>query len=76
MNNNRRKQITALSEQLSTIKDELENLMSEEQDYYDNMPEGIQAGEKGDKSEEALGEMQSAIDGIDDVISSLENSVQ
>ena len=50
MNKQRRKQIYELAEKIRELKDEVETLRDEEQDYYDNMPESFQGGEKGDKA--------------------------
>jgi hypothetical protein len=89
MNKTRRKEISKIISRISTLKIELEenlipdleSLRDEEQEYLDNMPEGIQAGEKGEKAEEAISEMDSAIEtlstfneDIDNIFESLENA--
>lgn len=71
MNKDRRKRIAALVLQLDTIKDEIETLRGEEQDYFDAMPEGIQAGPKGDASQSAYTSLEEAVDYIESVIGSL-----
>lgn len=48
MNKERRKAISDLVDRVEELKAEVESLMNEEQEYYDNMPESIQNGEKGD----------------------------
>lgn len=50
MNKQRRQQPNELAEKIRALKDEVETLRDEEQDYYDNMPESFQGGEKGDKA--------------------------
>lgn len=40
----------------------VENCRDEEQEYYENMPESVQGGEKGDKAQEAVSAMDSALD--------------
>ena len=65
MNKKRRSEIaraTALIEQAWLI---LETCRDEEQDYYDNMPESFQDGEKGEAA-------QTPIDALDEAVSSLE----
>lgn len=65
MNKKRRSEIaraTALIEQAWLI---LETCRDEEQDYYDNMPESFQDGEKDEAA-------QTAIDALDEAVSSLE----
>lgn len=53
------------SGKVSDIKSDLESLRDEEQDYYDNMPEGFQNGEKGEAA-------QSAVDALENAITQLE----
>ena len=50
MNKQRRKEI---KKAISELKDLVENILSEEQEAYENMPEGIQASENGMNSEES-----------------------
>lgn len=47
MNKTRRKAIDDVVAKLQELRDEVESLRDEEQDYYDNMPESFQNGEKG-----------------------------
>lgn len=58
MNNERRKKLSDLSDKIEELKTEAENLLEEEQEYYDNMPENLQNSEKGEKSENAIGEIE------------------
>ena len=46
MNKVRRKEITECLNTLSTLKDELQVLLDEEQDYFDNIPENLQTSER------------------------------
>lgn len=52
--------------QLEDVKGELETIRDDEQSYYDNMPESLQGGEKGDKSQEAIDALDEAISGCED----------
>ena len=68
MNNQRRKAIQEVMEQLSApldtitdLKEQLEAIMDEEQEYYDNMPESLQGGEKGDMAQEAIDQINEAV---------------
>lgn len=82
MNNARRKQlddlrqrISALKDQADELKDELESgPLSDEQDAFDNMPESLQDGEKGEKAQAALDAMQEAVDALDEVMSALDEA--
>ncbi len=48
MNNERRNKLSAIVGELQDIQSRLEELRDEEREAYDNMPEGLQASEKGD----------------------------
>lgn len=71
MNAERRKQIDAIIERLNAVQNETESILAEiegvqadEQEYYDNMPEAMQGGEKGDRASEAVDALTEAADGI------------
>lgn len=74
MNNDRRDRIRKLISQLEGINSELQDILSEEQDAFDNMPEGLQQGERGEKAQEAISSLESA--SLEDVISNLESAVE
>jgi DNA repair exonuclease SbcCD ATPase subunit len=55
-------------------KSEIENIRDAEQEYYDNMPESFQNGEKGEKAQEAVNELESALSELEgDLLSELES---
>lgn len=76
MNNDRRKALREAIEallraqdELATAADTIQAAESEEQEAFDNMPEGLQQGEKGDKAQaaiDALGEAKSNLETIAD----------
>lgn len=74
MNNQRRKAIDELKTKLDEIRMDIETVMNEEQEYYDNMPESFKYGEKGEKAEAAISSMEDAINSIDDTLEGLESS--
>ena len=74
MNNNRRKELSALAAQLEEIKDALENLKGEEEDYLESMPESFQGSERGDRASEAIENMDSAMDSLGEAISCIESA--
>lgn len=73
MNDTRRKQIKAIIEELTekfeTMKseaiDKMEEVMSEEQEAYDNLPENLQFSEKGEQMDRGIDQMQYFIDELD-----------
>lgn len=68
MNADRRKQIQRAIELLEEAKGILETARDDEQDYFDNMPESFQQGEKGQRAEEVIGNLEEANDALDEVI--------
>ena len=67
MNNDRRARIQALIDKLEDIKEDIDFIKDEEQESYDNMPENFQAGERGDKAQEAIDNLDYAYSQIDEV---------
>lgn len=74
MNNDRRARIKDLIGQLEGFKNEAEDILSEEQDYYDNIPENLQMSVRAETAEAAISNLEDAISAMDDAISSLEGA--
>lgn len=79
MNNDRRKQLTAikvLGSQIETLIEQMRSALNEvqeaEQGAFDNLPEGFQNGERGEKSQAAIDAISNADSDLDDLVSSLE----
>lgn len=71
MNKMRRKEIDKVISLIEEAKSMTEYIMSEEEDYRDNMPENLQGSMKYDAAEEAIDNMQDAIDSLEEAIDSL-----
>ena len=71
MNKARREEIARLITEAEELKGMIESIREEEQEYYDNMPESLQQGERGQNAESAVSELEDAIDAMDNVICSL-----
>lgn len=74
MNKDRRKQIAEVIKSLETVKEDIsalaadvETIREEEQEYFDNMPESFQMGEKGEKAEAAIDALDSAHSDLEDI---------
>lgn len=74
MNNARRKQIADAIQKIEEAKTLLEIVRDEEQDAFDNIPEGIQSSERGQKMEAAISSMDDAINDIENIVGSLETA--
>lgn len=75
MNKDRRARIQALIDKLYEIQSDVDSIKDEEQEYYDNMPESIQCGERGDKAQEAIDNLDYAYSSFDEVIEYLEEAL-
>lgn len=81
MNKNRRKELMELARRAETwaaqgeeLKDALENICSDEQDYFDNMPENLQGSQRGMDAEEAIDAMNEAIECMNNAIEAAEEA--
>ena len=72
MNAQGRKEIAKYIASLEDIKDKLDSMMDEEQDKFDNMPEGLQESERGEAMQEAIEQLGTACDNLDEAISALQ----
>lgn len=69
MNNQRRKQIKEVQGQLSNIRENLHNILCDEDDYLCNMPDSLFGGsEKSMVAQENVGDLQFSVDAIDELI--------
>ena len=75
MNKTRRQQLRKWLEDMEEIKSELEAICSDEQDYFDNMPENLQGSQRGSDSEDAIDQMNDAVSSIEDAISIIEEII-
>lgn len=71
MNNARRKNIQDIANQLDEVKSALEDVLHEEEEYRDNIPENLQGSARYDAADEACDTLSGAVDGLEDIITSL-----
>lgn len=74
MNKQRRKQINQLIKKANELSKEIEQVLQEEQNYYDYMPENLQNSERAQNSEAAISNLEEAQINIEDCISNLEEA--
>jgi uncharacterized coiled-coil DUF342 family protein len=74
MNKDRRNQIAEVAAKLADlealrdeIKEAIENIRDEEQEYFDNMPEGLQQSDRGYAAEEAISQLDEAVSALEDL---------
>lgn len=76
MNNNDRKKIQEWIDTLDQIREDVETMQNGEQDKLDNMPEGLQESERGEKMQEGIDNLESAIDSLRDAIDYLNDAME
>lgn len=76
MNKNDRKQIAEWIDKLEEIKSGVEGMQSSEEDKFDNLPEGIQESEHGERMTEAIENLGYAVDSIEEAICSLNDAME
>ena len=69
MNNARRKEIANV---IKEIEKTISDILSDEMESYDNMPDGIKESQNGYNSEDAQSNLDSAIDSLEEAIQYLE----
>ena len=72
MNKERRKKLACVISKLQDNAGILMAIQEEEQMAFDNLPEGLQTSEKGEKMEEAVSQLEEAVSQIEDIVQNLE----
>lgn len=76
MNKQRRQDLLDVSALLSEASDRLNEIREEEQEAFDNMPEGLQCSSRGETMQEAIDTMDEWNSDIEDIKSRIEEFVQ
>lgn len=76
MNKPRRKAIQNLYDQLSDIKEQLEEIYNEEEEYKDSIPENLQGSERYEKAEMAVENLAEAAGSLYDILENLEAAME
>lgn len=64
MNKQQRKKLSDMLDEIAGYVSTLEEMAEEEQEKYDNMPEGLQDSERGQAIQEAADNLQQAADDL------------
>lgn len=76
MNKNDRKQIGEWIDQLEEIKSGIEDMQENEQEKMENLPEGIQFGEGGDRMSAAIENLEYTASSIGEAIDYLNDAME
>lgn len=71
MNKQRKQKIRDVIKEIENCKDNLQKILDEEQDYFDNMPENLQGSMRGSDSEDAIDTMENCIEDLENIINEL-----
>lgn len=75
MNAKSRKELSEIVERLQKCYEDISVMRDEEQEKFDNLPEGLQLSERGEAMEEAANSLDSASNDIESAIEQLEELV-
>ncbi len=75
MNKQRRKEIDNLISDAIRLETSIEDLLADEQDYFDNMPENLQSSDKAEIAENAISCLEEALSNIQDLIDNLSEAM-
>lgn len=75
MNKDRRRQLREWNKKIEKLKSELESILCDEQEYYDNIPENLQYSYRAEESEEIIACLEEAIESIGEAIDKVEEGI-
>lgn len=75
MNRERRNRIAEIMHKLNEIADEICEVAQEERDAFDNLPESLQYGERGEAMEAAADELEDVSGEVSELASRLEELI-
>ena len=67
MNKERRARLAEVDDLLMEAVDDITEIVEDEQEAFDNLPEGLQCSSRGEAMEEAIDEMNTLINDIENV---------
>lgn len=68
MNAKRRKEVESIMSCLEELIERIECVQSEEEEAYDNMPEGLQESERGEQMQEYISNLEDAASSVQDAV--------
>ena len=74
MNKQRRTTLNQINDLIASVYEDLESCKDQEEEYRDNMPENLQGSERYEAADAAVDNMSSAVDALDEAISSIESA--
>ncbi|MAX71242.1 MAG: hypothetical protein CMC76_09105 [Flavobacteriaceae bacterium] len=75
MNNKNRKDLRKVIEIINDLKDIVTTIQEEEQEKFDNLPEGLQDSETGMNIEAAATSLEEVLTNLDEAIDNIETAI-
>lgn len=76
MNKQRRARIEEIIASLAELQSDIELIRDEEQEAFDNLPEGPQESERGERMQEAIDRLEDAFGNVDEAIENLNTAAE
>lgn len=75
MNNTRRKALAVIHNELEDLAERLEEIIAEEQEALDNIPESFQGSDRYQSAEEAISNLEEALDNLGSAYEQIEEII-
>lgn len=75
MNKERRKKLESIAGELYMLKDKLEEVMEDERDAFDSLPESLQESERGQDMEQNADDLEEQVGNLDDIIDAINDVI-
>lgn len=76
MNKQRRTRIEKIAASLAELQSDIGLVRDDEWEAFDNLPEGLQESERGDRMQEVIDCLEEAISNIDEAIENLNTATE
>jgi hypothetical protein len=76
VNKLRRKALRDIQSKIANVKDVLEEIMMEEEEYRDNIPENLQGSERYTNADEACEFLCEAVSRLEEAVESIETAIE
>ena len=76
MNNQRRKELKEIANQLESLKEELITIQEQEEDAFENLPESLQLSMQGELMQEKAENISDAVFSLDECIDNIMEAIE
>lgn len=76
MNKARRKRLVDIKTKFGELSEDLQAVLDEEQEAFDNTPENLQESERGNASSEAIDNIQLVLDSLEEATDNIDDVIE